>query len=105
MKKKVIWSPTARKSLRRSSNFISELWNEQVKSEFLNQLNFRIEQIRRNPELAPTFEDSEVRKLVIHKSVCLYYLNLPEHLRLLLIWDNRQDAAGLYRQLTDANKR
>ena len=101
MKKKVIWSPTARKSLRQTSNFISELWNEQVKTEFLNQLNFRVEQIERNPELAPTFEDSEVRKLVIHKSISLYYLNLPEYLRLLLIWDNRQDPAELSRKLTD----
>ncbi|MDW3209692.1 MAG: type II toxin-antitoxin system RelE/ParE family toxin [Reichenbachiella sp.] len=101
--KKVIWSLTARKSLRRTSAFISELWNEQVKMEFLNQLNFRVDQIRKNPELAPTFEDSEVRKLVIHKSVTLYYQNLPEHLRLLLVWDNRQDPAKLYQELTDAN--
>ena len=100
--KKVIWSPTARKSLKRTSNFVSELWNEQVKTEFLNQLNFRIEQIQRNPELAPTFGDSEVRKLVIHKSVSLFYLKLPEHLRLLLIWDSRQDPARLYKELTDA---
>lgn len=103
--KKVIWTPTARKSLKQTSSFISKLWNEQVKTEFLNQLNFRIEQIQRNPEIAPTFEDSEVRKLVIHKSVSLFYLNLPKHLRLLLIWDNRQDAAKLYRKLTDTNNR
>lgn len=104
MKKKVIWSPTARKSLRRTSNFISELWNEQIKTEFLNQLDFRIEQIQRNPELAPTFEDSDVRKLVIHKSVSLFYLNLPDHIRILIVWDNRQDAAKLYRQIIDAKK-
>ena len=103
--KKVIWAPTARRSLRRTSDFISELWNEQVKTEFLNQLNFRVDQIRRNPELAPTFQDSKVRKLVIRKSVSLYYLNDPEHIRLLLIWDNRQNPADLYKQLTDANKR
>ncbi|WP_424964040.1 type II toxin-antitoxin system RelE/ParE family toxin [Ekhidna sp.] len=103
--KKVIWAPTARRSLRRTSDFISELWNEQVKSEFLNQLNFRVDQIRRNAELTPTFQDSEVRKLVIHKSVSLYYLNDPEHIRLLLIWDNRQNPADLYKQLTDSNKR
>lgn len=84
---------------------MSELWNEQVKTEFLNQLNFRIEQIQRNPELAPTFEDSEVRKMEIHKSVSLFYLNSPKHLRLLLIWDNRQSPAKLFRQLTDANIR
>lgn len=103
--KRVIWAPTARRSLRRTSDFISELWNEQVKTEFLNQLNFRVEQIQRNPELAPTFDDSEVRKLVIHKSVSLFYLNQPDHIRLLLIWDNRQNPAEIYRLLTDANKR
>lgn len=103
MKKKVIWSPTARKSLRQTSNFISECWNEQVKLEFLNQLNFRIKQIQKHPKLAPTFDDSEVRKLVIHKSVSLYYQDLTEHLRLLLIWDNRQDSSRLYRELADAN--
>jgi plasmid stabilization system protein ParE len=102
--KKVIWAPTARRSLRRTSDFISELWNEQIKSEFLNQLNFRVEQIQRNPELAPTFDDSEIRKLVIHKSVSLFYLNQPDHIRLLLIWDNRENPAELYRKLTDANK-
>lgn len=77
--KKVIWAPTARRSLRRTSDFISELWNEQVKTEFLNQLNFRIAQIQKNPELAHSFEDSEIRKLVIHKSVSLFYQNFPEH--------------------------
>lgn len=103
--KKVIWSPTARRSLRRTSDFILELWNEQVKTEFISQLNFRIAQIQKNPELAPTFEDSDIRKLVIHKSVSLFYLNFPDHVRLLLVWDNRQTLAELYRKLIDANRR
>ena len=101
----MIWSPTARRSLRQTSDFILELWNEQVKAEFISQLNFRIAQIQKNPELAPTFEDSDIRKLVVHKSVSLFYLNFPEHVRILLIWDNRQNAAELYRKLTDANRR
>ncbi|MCO6357166.1 type II toxin-antitoxin system RelE/ParE family toxin [Roseivirga pacifica] len=102
--KKVIWSPTARKSLRKTSAFIAELWNEEVQTDFLNQLNFRINQIQRNPELAPTFDDSEVRKLVIHKTVSLYYLNQIDHLRLLLVWDSRQDPTKLYQEITDYNK-
>ena len=101
--KKVVWAPTARRSLRRTSDFIVERWNDQVKKEFLNQLNFRIEQIQRNPELAPTFEDSEIRKLVIHKSVSLLYLNQPKKIKLLLIWDNGQNPAELYRKIIDAN--
>jgi plasmid stabilization system protein ParE len=59
--KTVIWTPTARKSLQQTTDFISDLWNEQVTEEFLNQLDYRIEQIQRNPELAPTFKNSEFR--------------------------------------------
>jgi len=102
--KKVIWSPTARRSLKRTSDFILNLWNEQVRAEFINQLNFRITQIQKNPELGPSFEDSDIRKLVTHQSVSMFYLNFPEHVRILLIWDNRQNAAELYRKLTDANR-
>lgn len=101
--KRVIWAPIAKKSLKQTSDFISELWNEQVKDEFLNQLDFRISQIQENPELAPTFDDSDIRKLVIYKSVSLFYLNSAEYLKLLLIWDNRQNPFELYRKLTDAN--
>ncbi len=97
--KKVIWSSTARKSLRRTSDFITELWGEKIKTEFLNKLNYRIRQIQINPQLAPTFGDSDIRKLVIHKSVSIFYLDLVEHLRILLVWDNRQDPAKLYKEL------
>lgn len=102
--KKVVWTGTARKSLRETSTFIGELWSKQVIDEFLSQLDFRIAQIQKNPELAPTFEDSEFRQLLIHKSVSLFYRNYQEHLKILLVWDNRQDPAKLYKRLTDANK-
>lgn len=103
--KKVIWTPTARKSLQQTTDFITELWNDQVAEEFLNQLDYRIKQIQRNPELAPTFRNSEFRQLIIHKSVSLFYRNNPEHLKLLLVWDNRQNPAELLEKLTYAKKR
>ncbi|MTI89115.1 MAG: type II toxin-antitoxin system RelE/ParE family toxin [Balneolaceae bacterium] len=102
--KKVIWTPTARKSLQETTNFIKELWNEQVADEFLNQLDYRIEQIQRNPNLAPTFKNSEFRQLLVHKSVSLFYKNYPEHLKLLLVWDNRQDPVQLLKKITGLNK-
>ena len=98
--KEVVWAPTARKSLRSTVDLLSERWNDRIKAEFFNQLNFRIKQIQRNPELAPAFEDSPVRKPVIHKNVSLFYLNQPDTIRLLLIWENRQNPAGLYQSLT-----
>ncbi len=103
--KKVIWTQTARKSLQETSDFITELWNEQVTDEFLNQLDYRIIQIQKNPELAPAFEDSELRKLLIHKSVSLFYRNYPGFIKILLVWDNRQNLAQLLEKLSNANKR
>lgn len=63
--KKVIWTPTARISLQYTYDFLAELWSEQVAEEFLNQLDYRISQIQKNPELAPTFELSEFRQLFL----------------------------------------
>lgn len=101
--KKVIWTPTARKSLQQTTTFIGELWNEQIADEFLNQLDYRIEQIQHNPEMAPSFKNSDIRQLLIHKSVSLFYKNNPKHLKILLVWDNRQDSAQLLKKLTDTN--
>ena len=90
----------ARKSLQQSVDFIGDQWGEKVQQEFINRLDYRIQQLKQNPELAPVFEDSTIRKLVIHKSISLFYSNQPELIKLLLIWDSRQDPVHLYRQLT-----
>jgi len=103
--KKLIWTPTAIRSLQLIIDFLEEIWNQKVIDAFLNKLDFRIEQIKINPELAPTFENSDLRQLLIHKSVSLFYRNSPEHLKILLIWDNRQNSTELFRKLTDANSR
>jgi plasmid stabilization system protein ParE len=101
--KKVIWTPTARISLQDTYDFLVELWNEKVAEEFLNQLDYRISQIQKNPELAPTFELSEFRQLLIHKTTSLFYRNFPGYIKLLLVWDTRQNQADMLNRLTDAN--
>lgn len=101
--KNVIWTPTARISLQYTYDFLAELWNEQVAEEFLNQLDYSISQIQKNPELAPTFELSEFRQLLIHKTTSLFYRNFPRYIKLLLVWDNRQNPAEMLNRLKDAN--
>ncbi len=104
--KKVVWTPTARKSLQQTADFIRELWNEEVTEDFLNQLDYRIKQIQQNPELASSFKDSEIRQLVIHKSVPLFYKNSSsKHIKLLLVWDNRQDPSQLFKKLMEMGNR
>lgn len=97
--------PVAVKSLEETVNFISELWNEEITEEFFNQLDHRIRQIQENPELAPTLKNSEFRQLLIHESVSLYYRDYPEYLKLLLVWDNKQNPLHLIDKLNEANRR
>ena len=101
--KKLIWTPTARISLQDTYDFLVELWNEKVAEEFLNQLDYRISQIQKNLELAPTFELREFRQLLIHKTTSLFYRNFPGYIKLLLVWDTRQNQADMLNRLTDAN--
>jgi plasmid stabilization system protein ParE len=103
--KEVRWTETAKKTLRETSDFILELWNSQINENFLDQLEYRISQIQNNPELGSSFENTHYRKLVIHKTISLYYVNKPDYIKLLVIWDNRSDPDQLLEKLTDANKR
>jgi len=101
--KEVQWTETARKTLQETSDFILKLWNENVNKEFVEQLDYRITQLQNNPELGLSFENTQIRRLIIHKTTSLFYINSPQYIRLLVIWDNRQDPDSLLEKLTDAN--
>jgi plasmid stabilization system protein ParE len=102
--KEVRWTETARKSLQETSEFILEIWDKDIHEEFVDQLDYRIKQLRINPELGPPFRDSQIRKLIIHKTASLFYINTPEFIKLLVIWDNRQDPVRLLEKITDAGR-
>jgi plasmid stabilization system protein ParE len=102
--KEVQWTETARKTLQETSDFILELWDSDINEEFIEQFDYRIIQLQNNPELGSTFENTEIRRLMIHESVSLFYINTPQYIRLLVIWDNRQDPAKLLEKLNDSNK-
>lgn len=103
--KEVRWTETAKQTLNETSEFILDLWNEQVNENFLDQLEYRIGQLQRNPELGPAFEQTNFRKLKIHKTVSFCCINKRDFIKLLVIWDNRSDPDQLFEKLTDANKR
>jgi plasmid stabilization system protein ParE len=102
--KEVQWTETARRTLQETSDFILELWNTDVNKEFVEQLDYRIGQLQNNPKLAPAFDNTHIRRLIIHKTVSLFYVNTPQFIKILVIWDNRQDADKLLEKLTDANR-
>lgn len=103
--KEVRWTETAKQTLNETSDFILDLWNVQIQENFLDQLEYRIRQLQHNPELGTAFEQTDFRKLAIHKTVSLFYINKRDFIKLLVIWDNRSDPDQLLKKLTDANRR
>jgi plasmid stabilization system protein ParE len=97
---KILWTPVGVKSLEETVNFITERWDGQIADKFLNQLDYRIGQIHQNPEIAPTFKNSDYRQLLIHESISIFYKTDREVIKILLIWDNRQDPAKLLKKIT-----
>lgn len=104
-KKKVFWTPVAIDSLRSTSEFIINLWNEGIVDNFLELIDKRIEQVQDNPEIAPRINKTNFRKLIIHKNVSLFYTLDTDIIKILLIWDNRQNPQDLFQKLTAANER
>jgi plasmid stabilization system protein ParE len=102
--KEVQWTETARKTLQDTSDFLLELWSTSIEEEFIEQLDYRISQFQNNPELGSTFDNTQIRRLIIHKTVSLFYINTPQYIKLLVIWDNRKDPNKLLKKLTDGNE-
>ena len=102
--KEIRWTNTAKLSLKNTAEFTIEVWNNKVLDTFLDQLDFRISQLQNNPQLGKPFQNSHFRRLIIHKTVSLFYVVKPEYIKLLLIWDNRANPDDLYEKLTYASK-
>jgi plasmid stabilization system protein ParE len=105
MNRKIFWTPIGLESLRVAQSFILVHWNQHVLDYFLDLIDKRIDQLKSNPKLAPKVESTEYRKLLIHKNVSIFYTLESEIIKILLVWDNRQDPRTLKEKLTDADSR
>jgi plasmid stabilization system protein ParE len=96
---RTVWTPLGLKSLDKTTNFIEEQWNEDVADNFLDLLDERIEQLKNNPRIEPTFERTEYRQLLIHPLVTLYYELKSDYISLTLVWANKQNPKELREKL------
>ena len=86
-------------SLAETTRFIENQWNEEVVGLFLDRLDERINQLKRNPRLAPVYNQSIFRRLLIHPHVTLYYVIEKTFISLVLISANQQDPNELKSRL------
>lgn len=96
---KIVWTPLAIDSLNQIYHFTVETWNENIAEKLLIQLDYKISQLSLNPLLGPKFEDSSFRRILIHRNVSLFYKVNNDSVRLLLVWDNRQNPQSLTKTL------
>lgn len=101
--KKIFWTPIGLESLRVVKAFILEHWNLKVLEHFLDLIDKRVEQLTLNSKLAPIINSTEYRKLIIHKNISVFYTEDSEMVKILLVWDNRQDPRELKAKLNAKN--
>lgn len=52
---RAVWTPLGVKALDKTTNFIQEQWNEDIADNFLDRLDERIELLKTNPSIGPTY--------------------------------------------------
>ena len=96
---KVIWTDYAKLSLQDNLDFLEEQWGNNLKEEVIDLIDKRMNQVLENPNLAPTIKGTNYKRLLIHKHLSLFYILEPETIKVLLVWDNRQNPNKLLQSL------
>ena len=92
MSREVIWMPEAERSFNDNIEYLSDKWTLQVINEFLDRVDFVIDQISENPYLYPPYEKrDDVRKCPLTKQITLYFKIKDNQIDLLTFWNNYQD--------------
>jgi len=86
-------------SLEETIRFIEEQWSQDVADEFLDRLDERVDLLKKNSRIGPTYNQSEFRQLIIHPLVTLYYLIEGDFINLVLVWANKQNPDELKSRL------
>jgi len=100
---RIFWTPYAISSLKHTVNFLSEHWSETVIEKFLDQVDHYLFLLIQNPEMSPVLISGKYRRLLIHKNISLFYTVNYDLIKILLVWDNRQDPEILHKLLMRAD--
>lgn len=99
MQKEIYWSPIAIASYLDIKDYIESIWDLETMKKFEDLIDERIEQLKKNNFIAPKIQNTNYRKLVIHKNNSIIYDITEQLIRIHLVWDNRQDPKGLKKYL------
>jgi len=88
----VILSPSAKEDIENISQYLSQEWGKKVLNTFLIKVNWIINQIVINPHQYPIINSTlKIRRCVITKQNTLFYSYVGKKVKIVRIYDTRQD--------------
>jgi plasmid stabilization system protein ParE len=88
----VVLSPSAKEDIENISQYLNQEWGKSVLSRFLIKVNWIINQIVINPQQYPVINSRlKIRRCVITKQNTLYYIYVNGKIKIVRIYDTRQD--------------
>ncbi|MCE7996059.1 MAG: type II toxin-antitoxin system RelE/ParE family toxin [Roseivirga sp.] len=91
----VLWTDIAIDSLNNVYRFALNKWNEVLAENLLELVDRSIDSIINHPDIGISIPNTSFRYLIMHKHLSLYYQCKKDSLKILLIWDNRQNPKAL----------
>ncbi len=89
---KLIWSDEAIKNLKGIIDYLENRWSEREIRKFAQLLDKQLNLIKSNPFLFAESEKSNgLRKSVLSKQITIYYSVLNREIRVVTLFDNRQN--------------
>jgi len=92
----IIWSELALANLKEIISYFESQWTEKELHKFAQKLEKRLSSIESNPHLFPQINYSEnIRKSVLSKQTTIFYQVINQEIRLITLFDNRQNPQRL----------
>jgi plasmid stabilization system protein ParE len=92
MKRTIIFSKNAEKSLFELFEYLEIKWSKKVKNKFISNLDKVIYLIQIEPEIFPKSElNKKYRKCVLSKQTTIYYKFNTKRVEIISFFDTRQD--------------
>ena len=93
---KIVWLKRSIKKLENIIHYLENNWSKKVALEFLDIINYKVFVISKNPQIGMRSERKQnVRKLLITKQIYLFYTAKNDKIKILTVFDNRQDPVKL----------
>lgn len=92
----IVWTDRALRNLRTVQVYLQNKWTQKELDNFNTALDEKVNFIRLQPEAFPaTAKRENVRKAVLGKQTTIFYAIEPNQIRILTLWDNRQNPEKL----------